>query len=98
MRQKNRARTVLDALLEAQPDVDGALITGERTRRPKHRFIHILRTRENGPDAGAICRTFGGGGTARHGAFESDEPQVDASGNGAEQQPVHTLTDGEPPE
>ena len=69
-------RHVLEALLRARPEAQGALAYRRRHqgqgRRPA--WIHALATPAGGADAGAVCRRLGGGGNRRRGGVESDEP------------------------
>ena len=62
---------LMEHLIEEHPETDGALLYSQQGRdrdgRPK--YLHVLQTRPGKADAGAICRSRGGGGTATRGAF-----------------------------
>ena len=69
-------RTVLEALLRARPDAEGALAYHRRHqgRGQRPAWIQALATPAGGADAGAVCRRLGGGGSRTRGGVESNEP------------------------
>ena len=77
------ANRLLEAMLERSPAAEAAVAYGWRPgRRSRGRamrtdhVLHVIGTRPGGPDAGAIARGFGGGGTATRGGFSSAALQV----------------------
>ena len=62
---------LMDHLLNEHPETDGALLYRHHRRNGNGspQYLHILQTRPGKADAGAICRSRGGGGTATRGAF-----------------------------
>ena len=67
----NRTNNLLQKLLEARPDADGAMAYGRRRRA---RWIHVVFLRDGRGDAGKMCRRRGGGGNSTRGGFEGPKP------------------------
>ena len=69
-------RAVLDTLLQARPEAEGALAYRRRHHGGGHRpaWIHALATPTGGADAGRICQALGGGGSKTRGGVESNKP------------------------
>ena len=67
----NRTNELLQKLLDARPDVDGAL--AYRKRRAA-RWVHIVLLRDGRGHAGELCRRRGGGGNTTRGGFENRRP------------------------
>ena len=77
-RPKRFTQALAKKMLEEHPGADGALLYAHRrNNNGEQQYLHILRTREQGADAGALCRQFGGRGSAEQGGFTANRPMYD---------------------